>query len=262
MVSQVEGNDDNSELMVRSVAKAFGVLECFRHTRNTLTLGQIAAQTGYTKSAVQRSVHTLLELGYLSRDANGGLKAGLKCLDLAFQFLHPNPLISAAYPVLLKIRDMTGERTNLSLFDGTTLVYAIRLQSTKDYIYVSSLIGRRVPTFCTAGGRAMLAELPRDEAIQIISSCSRHQLTPQTTTDVDEIIAKIDEARSNGFASVVGETIIGEVAVAAAVVVDGRPVGAVHLSSNISHCEPGTFASQYAPLVIEAAHTLSDSMSR
>lgn len=235
------------------------VLECFRKTRNPLTLGQIAAQTGFTRSTVQRSVHTLLELGYLTRGADGGLRCGIKCLELAYQFLHPNPLVSAAYPVLLKIRDMTSERTNLSLFDGATLVYAIRLQSTKDYIYVSSLIGRRVPTYCTAGGRAMLAELPREAAMQIVTSSVRRQLTPQTKTDVADIMSQIDAARERRFASVVGEMIIGEVALASAVTnADGKPIGAVHLSSNVTHCDPDAFSDQYAPLIIEAAHILSE----
>lgn len=254
-----EDEQDGSGLFVRSVEKAMRVLECFRHARNPMTLGQLATQTGYTKSTVQRSVHTLLELGYLARHSDGRLQSGLKCLDLAFQFLQPNPLISAAYPILLKLRDATGERTNLSLFDGTTLIYAIRLQSTKDYIYVSSLIGRRMPTFCTAGGRAMLAQLPREQAQQIVMASSRRPLTPQTKTDPSEIMAAVDVARAQGFASVVGEPVIGEVTVAAAVVgARGDPLGAVHLSSNISHCDPDEFVGRYAPLAIEAAHMLSE----
>ena len=235
------------------------MLECFRYSRNAMTMGQLASQTGFTKSTVQRSVHTLIELGYLSRSSDGRLQSGLKCLDLAFQFLQPSSLISAAYPILLKIRDSTGERTNLSLFDGTTLIYAIRLQSTKDYIYVSSLIGRRMPTFCTAGGRAMLAQLPREQAFEIVMASSRRPLTPITKSDPNEIMVAIDEARAQGYASVVGEPVIGEVTVAAAVLnAHDLPIAAVHLSSNIAHCDPDDFIGRYAPLVIEAAHTLTE----
>ena len=248
-----------SGLYVGSVEKAFKILECFRNARTPLTMGQLAIQTGYTKSAVQRSVFTLIELGYLARNADGGLQSGSKCLDMAFQFLQPNPLIAMAYPVLLKIRDTTGERTNLSFFDGDTLVYAIRLQSTKDYGYLTSLIGRRLPTFCTAGGRAMLGCLPRHEAMQIISSSSREPRTPFTKTDPIEIIASVDDARSAGFACVVGEMVTGEVSVAAAVVdKQGFPVAAIHISSSLAHWTPEDFRSRYAPLVVEVAQSFSD----
>lgn len=255
----MDSETESSGLYVNSVEKAFRVLECFRNARNPLTMGQIATQTGYTKSAVQRSVFTLMELGYLARNSEGGLQSGSKCLDLAFQFLQPNPLIATAYPILLKIRDTTGERTNLSFFDGSTLVYAIRLQSTKDYGYMTSLIGRRLPTFCTAGGRAMLGCLPRDQAQQIVTTSSRRPLTPFTKTDPSEIMTAIDEARKAGFAKVVGETIVGEVTIAAAVVnKQGLPIAAVHLSSNLAHWNPEEYQDRYAHLLMEVARSLSD----
>lgn len=248
-----------SGLYIGSVEKAFKVLECFRDARTPLTMGQLAIQTGYTKSAVQRAVFTLIELGYLARNADGGLQSGSKCLDMAFQFLQPNPLIAMAYPVLLKIRDTTGERTNLSFYDRDTLVYAIRLQSTKDYGYLTSLIGRRLPTFCTAGGRAMLSCLPREEAMQIIVMSPRESMTPFTKTAPNEIMACVDEARSAGFARVMSEIVTGEVSIAAAVVnKQGLPVAAIHISSSLAHWTPDDFQSRFAPIVVEVAQSLSD----
>ncbi|MFC7609091.1 IclR family transcriptional regulator domain-containing protein [Teichococcus aestuarii] len=58
-----------------------------------------------------------------------------------------------ATPVVIDLQRSTGERVDLSLFDGTTIVYALRRQ-TKRETFFATLVGRRLPSFTAAGGRA------------------------------------------------------------------------------------------------------------
>ena len=108
---------------------------------------------------------------------------GKKCLDLSFHFLRTHPLVVAATPALLQLRKDSGERTNLSLYDKTTLIYAIRLHGKREFLYFQTLIGRRMPTFCSSGGRIMLAQLPRDEMKAVIAQSDLSPMTKDTITD-------------------------------------------------------------------------------
>lgn len=249
--------DPDPRLMLQSVERAFQVLEALGRISRPASLGDIAAETGLDRSAVQRIVHTLTALGYLERGAGGGLIPGVRALDRAFDMLRMQPLIERATPVLIELRRTARERVDLSLFDDLTIVYAVRLQSKRETFF-ATLIGRRVPTVTSSGGRAMLALMDDAAVDDIIARSPRHALTPKTITDPDAIRGLIGEARASGFAMAVEEALPGEVVVAASVRdAKGGPAGAVHIAGSLSEWSPDDYRDRFAPLVMEAARALS-----
>ncbi|MEP0320941.1 IclR family transcriptional regulator [Bauldia litoralis] len=252
---------ERSPLFIQSLEKALFVLEAFSAAEQFLGLAEIVRISGLDKASAQRCVHTLVQSGYLEKDPQSGrFSLGKKVLDLSFHFLRAHPLVVAATPVLLQLRRDCGERTNLSLFDDTTVVYAIRLHGKQEYPQYSTLIGRRMPTFCSAGGRATLARLPDEEVREILDRSDLRPLTPQTLTDPDAIMEKIEEGRRVGYGFVNGESSPGELVVAAPIIdFSGRPVAAVHIAGSITKWQPDDFEKTFAPQAMEAAHFLSHS---
>lgn len=241
---------------VESVSRALRLLEAFALSPKPLSLSQLAAAAAIDKSAAQRLSNTLLQLGYLHKSP-GGLVPGCKLLDRAYDYLRCNPLISRAYPILVELRRNSEERTSLSLFDDLTMVYAIRLDSKQD-AYYAHLPGRRIPTYCTSAGRAVLAHLPEARAAEVIARSDRKPLTPKTTTGKEESRAHIERARRAGFSLAIEEVLIGELAVAAAVVDgDGQPIGAVSLAASLSEWTRDKFARRFGPMVVAAAQAIS-----
>jgi IclR family transcriptional regulator, pca regulon regulatory protein len=255
--SSVERSD---ALHVASVAKAFRVLEAFGQTISDLSLMEIADITGLDKSATQRFSHTLWQLGYLEKDERTRrFRLGKPVLDLSFYYLRSNALIELATPALIDLRNSCGERANLSLYDGTTTIYVIRQQTKREY-FDGSLIGRRIPVFCTAGGRAILSRLPPNEAADVIGKSDLRPRTARTVVEPARIMEKIDEARQRGFGLAVEETVMGEITVGAAVTdASGRPIAAVHIAASTSDWSPQAFEQRFAPLVVETAQSLSRS---
>lgn len=247
----------SSPLFVQSLEKAFQVLDAFNGGDQYLGLAEIAARTGLDKSAVQRFAYTFEKLGFLEKcPRTRRLALGRKALDLAFNFLRSHPLVEAATPTLVELRRSCGERVNLSLYDGTTLIYVIREKARREYFY-GSLIGRRMPTFCTAGGRAMLACLPPDEAEAMVARSELRSLTARTIVDPAAILEKIAEARTAGYAVSAEESTIGEITTAAAVRDgDGRPLAAVHIAVSLADWTLGEFERRFAPLAVETALSL------
>jgi IclR family transcriptional regulator, pca regulon regulatory protein len=241
---------------VESVSRALRLLEAFAASPKPLSLSQLATAAGIDKSASQRLSNTLLQLGYLQK-FQGGLVPGCKLLDRAYDYLRCNPLISRAYPILVELRRNSEERTSFSIFDDLTMVYAIRLESKQD-AYYAHLPGRRIPTYCTSAGRAVLARLPEGRVLDIINRSDRKPLTPKTTVGKEESRAHVDRVRRAGFSLAIEEVLIGELVVAAAVVDgSGAPVGAVSLAGSLSEWTRDKFARRFGPMVVAAAQAIS-----
>ena len=233
---------------VESVSRALRLLESFAVSPKPLSLSQLAAAAGIDKSASQRLSNTLLQLGYLQKFQGG--------LDRAYDYLRCNPLISRAYPILVELRRNSEERTSFSIFDDLTMVYAIRLESKQD-AYYAHLPGRRIPTYCTSAGRAVLARLPDTRVSDIINRSDRRPLTPKTTIGKEESRAHVERVRRAGFSLAIEEVLIGELVVAAAVVDgSGAPVGAVSLAGSLSEWTRDKFARRFGPMVVAAAQAI------
>jgi DNA-binding IclR family transcriptional regulator len=248
----------DERLYLSSAARALSVLETFSGAHRPKSLNEIARDLDITKSAAQRTVYTLVAHGYLEKAEGIGYRLGRRVLDLAFDFLRMEPLVQRAAPVLTELRRSSNERVDLSLFDGTTMIYALRYQSKRETFY-ATLLGRRRATYSMAGGRACLALLPKDEADKILLQSDLTSVTPRTITDIDQLREKIEEARRDTFAYAAEEAFMGELAVAAAVTDHlSRPVGAVHIAGLLSDWSEAEFKQRFAPLVIEAARAISE----
>lgn len=244
-------------LFVQSIGKAMSVLAAFQRASRPMSLSAIAEATDMPRSAAQRIVHTLRELGYIERDAaDRGFVPGVRLLDLSRDYLRMNPLIERATPVLLDLRRNARERIDLSLFDDLRLVYAARMQSKRETFF-ATLIGHAVPTFCTSGGRAIMAHLPDARVDDILARSDRRPFTDKTIVEEAEIRELVREARMNGYALTVEEVLVGEVAIGVAILGPDGPVGAIHLVGSLSEWTPEAFCTRYAPLAVEAASAIS-----
>lgn len=243
-------------LHVQSVARAFRLLEAFAGQPRPLSLAQLATAGGMDKSAAQRLSHTLLQLGYLEQTERG-LQPGRKLLERSADYLRWNPLVGQAVPVLVDLGRETKEAVDLSLFDDLTMLYVLRLQSRRT-AYHAQLVGRRVPTFCTSTGHAVLAHLPDARARDIIARSNRRRLTPKTVIDPAKILAMVAEARRLRYSLATEQFKLGEIAIAAAVTdAAGAPLGAVRIAGSLSDWVVEEFIRRFAPLVIDVADTVS-----
>lgn len=239
-------------LFVDALARGFRVLEAFGNGPRPMSLSELAALSGLDKSGVQRIVHTLVQIGYLEKQP-GGVMLGRKLLDRSFDFLRGNPVVQQAVPVLADLRRSIQERVDLSLFDDLTMHYVIRMQSKRETLF-ANLVGRRVPTFCTSGGRSVLSHLPEDQVMDILQRSDRRKLTPRTIVDIPEILEKIAEVRTSGYSVAIEQVMMGEIAVAAAVLDrNGTPIGAIHVSGSLAEWVPEDFVARAGPLVTAAA---------
>lgn len=243
---------------IKSTEKAFAVLEAFGGQDRLLSLGELSRLSRLDKSTVQRVTRTLLGLGYMEQDpASRRYGLGLRVLDLSFALLRAHPLVQRATSVLVELRRAVRERVDLVLPDGDTVVYVVRMQAKRE-TFRPALIGRRVPMFCTAAGRVILAQGDDERALEAIRRSDRRAYTPATKTDPLAILDEVRRARRDGYAVQAEEWLPAEMVAAAAVRnTQAEPVGAVNIAVSTAEWSPAEFRKAVAPRLMAAAAELS-----
>lgn len=246
----------------QSVEKAFAVLNAFGGERRALNLVEIAAAAGITKSSAQRFTNTLEWLGYLQRDALAKRWVlGPRVLTIGHAYLSGHTLIERATTQLLELNVATGESVSLSEPDDTQMIYIARFPGHRRF-FIHMPIGRSLPMFCTAAGRAYLSRLPHDEVVDILERSVMRSLTSTTVTDKVRVIALVNEARELGYARANQECYRGDLTIGAPVMgPHGRPVAAVNISGPTSRWSMDELAAKYAPLLMETARAASSGMA-
>lgn len=249
-----------SPLFVGSLEKGLRVFQAFDDSHRALRLTEIAAATGLDKSAAQRFTHTLHELGYLRKDPKTKhYRLAPKVLELGFNYLRTDSLVERAMPYLLEANRRSEETINLLELDGTDVIYVARVPG-RHQIAVDVVLGTELPAYCLAGGRAMLAHIPPDQARAIIDASHRVSYTPRTVTDPEALLRMIGEAKKTGYAICVEEYSSGEISIAAAVLDYGRqPVAAVNMAVPSSRWTVQAVEKKLGPIVVETAQAISRS---
>ncbi|WP_332015604.1 MULTISPECIES: IclR family transcriptional regulator [Achromobacter] len=237
------GSADDHEkrdvLFVESLAKAIKVLEAFADAGEPMGIKELAEHCGVNRSAVQRFAHTWCELGYLQRTGGRRLALTHKMVERSYDFLSMNPLVSRATPHLIDARDRCGQNVNLSIQDDVDIVYLARLPSHRQQL--STLLpGRRLPAFCTSGGRAILACYPDEKVKQLLARSDLRQRTPHTETDPVALLDAVRHARQQGYAIIEHQVLMGEIAIGTAILGPrGEPVGAIHIAAQVEDLSNG-----------------------
>ena len=245
-------------LFNRSVEKALAILGAFGGERRALSLAELAVSVGITTSSAQRCVHTLVRLGFLRRDPQAKrCVLTPRALALAHAYLAGHALLEQATTHLIDLNQASGESVSLSEPDGTDMVFIARFPSLKRF-YIHMPVGRRLPMYCTASGRAYLSALPAALAQRVVRRSELIALTPHTLTDPATIVRRIREAREAGYAWSEQECYRGDLSIAAPVLgVDGEPLAAVNISAPTSRWTLPELRAQLSPLLLQTARAAS-----
>ncbi len=245
-------------LMVNSVEKAFRVMEVFDGTRKSLSLSQIAGATGLNMSSAQRFTHTLTKLGYLTKDAETRrFRLTVKVLDFGFHYTRSNLLVERAIPYLMHLSKTVEETVNLTVLDGTDIVFISRFMS-RHVLNNDVIIGTRLPAYCTAPGIAILSRLPENEAAAILDRSELRPYTPLTTWDRDALLKKIRMSAERGYAVSIEEYYLGDLSFASAIVDHvNAPIAAINLAVSSSRFSPQEAEERFSRLVVAAASSIS-----
>ena len=223
---------------MKTVMKAIRILELFTKDRPELTLTQIVALTGFSKTTTHGLLKTLTQANFLGRNG-AAYRLGARLFEMGHLFAHQIDLRHMGLPHLAELAKVTQDTAHLCIVDNDTAL-CLAMVKGKHAVQVLALIaGGRLPLHTGAAPTVLLAGMDEAEIRRIMDAQGFKQYTPDTIQTMDELWAKLGFIRAEGY-SLSWEDITPNVAAVGAPVVDysGQVVAAISVASILPRVGP------------------------
>lgn len=222
------------------VGRAFSILFCFDGRRHELSLAEITERVSLPKTTVHRLAAHLLDQGVLERGAAGCYRLGMRLFELGNLVPSQRRLRTIALPFIEDLYEATHQVIHFGVLDDIEVIYLERITG-HDGVSCPTRIGGRMPAYCTAVGKAILAHRPDATHRTVQAGLSRR--TPHTIVEQERLLQGLQEVTRSGLAYDWQEGQIGVSCVAAPVFSrDGRAVAAISVTSHAIHKRSERFA--------------------
>lgn len=236
-----------------AVDKALALLGAFGADASAgVGVTELARRTGLSKSTAFRVLAMLENNGAVER-AGTKYRLGPLLGDLAAPVESPevDRIREVLTPFLAHLYERTRQTVHLAVLDGDAVVYLNKLHGLHNFPSPSR-IGGRLPAYCTAVGKAMVAHSPSPVIEQVLSE-ELAPWTPHTITDPEVLRAEFAQIRKEGVAYDRMELSVGLICVAAPVFdVMHQPLAALSVSGRTGRYDPRTLAGTLREVANEA----------
>lgn len=178
---------DNSEKSSAAL-RVLSILETVSGSSTPITATEINQVLNLPKPTIHRLCLMLEKEGYLQSRLDGrGYLPGNRLSNMAMGvFSNNDHWRTERHAILQRLSEDVGETCNISVPDGSEIVYFDRVE-THWPLRIQLKKNDRVPLYCTASGKLFLNHLASAKRSRLISRLPYEQFTPNTLTDVDKL---------------------------------------------------------------------------
>ena len=186
---------------MKSVAKAFKVLEAFSLDKPELTFTEIVNAAGFGRTNTHKILKTLVSVNCLSQGHNGApYRLGPKLFELGSQYLAQLNLRRIAMPYLLKLAEEFEDSVYLCIEDKGEALCLERVDGPSDLKTTVLQRGGRLPLHAGAAPLAILAGMKDEQIAAIMRVKGFKQYTQNTVQNLDQLMDKVKKTRKQGYA--------------------------------------------------------------
>jgi IclR family acetate operon transcriptional repressor len=241
---------------IQSLDRGLTILQSIALSKQPVSLGEIAALLDIDRSSAFRLAHTLRRRGFLSSPA--GRKdfiLGSAMWTLSRQYDWSNMLVSVAHQELQSLANQINETAHLAIREGKSALF-IDSAHANHVIAVAGQTGELVPLYCTAHGKALLADAEERELKVQFGASPLKKFTKTTITNVPALAKDCGAIKKRGFATDEAEFREDMRCVAAPIRVQkGLIVGSIGISAPLSRFSKDLYP-KYAEKVCKVANDI------
>jgi len=257
-VPETEGGWSRRDL-VGGLEKGLLVIEAFDQERARLSISEVAQRAGLSRAAARRYLLTLTHLGYVDHDGKG-FALSPRVLRLGQSYMHSARLPRVLQPELQRLAAAMQEATSAGVLDDGEVV---SLAAATGGRVVSTTLqpGTRVPAYCTANGRVLLAARPPEALDAWLTQQQAQQalrpLTPRTLTQPEALRQEVARVRAQGHALVDQEMELGLRTLAVPLRNHrGEVVAALNVSAIAARVSLEMLRERFLPILLDAQQRL------
>lgn len=192
--------DNKSPYRVQVLDRALAALEVLAGRSNECGLAELCATLKLHKSTVHRLMMVLEQHRLVEKNPDTGrYRLGLKLFEFGSKAMGAVDLRGHAKPFMDKLQRELGETVFFCLLDDGQVFYLEKIESQQS-VRTACTVGSRAPAYCTAVGKAMLAELSDTEVSEVVRRWGLKPVTPNTITSATALKAELKAIRARGYA--------------------------------------------------------------
>lgn len=189
-----------SPYRVQVLDRALAALEVLAARSNECSLVELCTTLKLHKSTVHRLMMVLEQHRLVDKNPDTGrYRLGLKLFEFGSKAIGAIDLRRHAKPYLDRLQRELGETVFFCLLDDGQVFYIEKIESQQS-VRTGCTVGSRAPAYCTAVGKAMLAELADSEVNEIIRRWGLKAITPNTITTATALKTELRAIRARGYA--------------------------------------------------------------
>jgi DNA-binding IclR family transcriptional regulator len=228
-----ERKQKGSSAGIQSVRRALTLLSLFTRRRTRIGVTEISRELGVTKGAAHSLVSTLLEAGFLSRDAKTRKYVlGLKVFEIGMLQPQTQDLNQHATGPAMELTRSRRLITRVAIWDGEAVLVTLTIYP-QNRPEISSSAGPRLHAYSTGLGKAVLANLPIEDFENYLAKTELIAFTPTTITDNAAFSLEIKRTRERGYSIDREESVLGMACLGAPIFgANNEVMGALSLSGS------------------------------
>jgi IclR family pca regulon transcriptional regulator len=243
---------DFSEALSRGIE----IITVFGPNARSLTLSDVARRVGLPRATVRRALLTLVHLGYME-EVGRHFSLTPRVLQLAGAYLGASNAAAILQPQCELLAAEYGDTFSVAALDGEDAVMIAYATPRRMYMDAPG-IGLRLPAFCSAVGRVLLAGLPDAKRDVFLEKLAPKAVTSRTVTDKKELRRILAQVAQAGFAIAEAEAEVGFRSLAVPIRRIGGHVGfALNTGMPVDRCSSKVMQSTYLPRLLAEAEVLS-----
>jgi len=189
-----------SPYRVQVLDRALAALEILANRDGECSLVDLCAEMKLHKSTVHRLAMVLEQHRLVDKNPDTGrYRLGLRLFEFGSKAIAALDLRGRARPYLDRLQRRFGETVFFCILDDGQVFYMEKVESQQS-VRTACTVGSRAPAYCTAVGKAMLAELADPEVGDIIRRWGLKAVTAKTITTATALKAELRAVRSRGYA--------------------------------------------------------------
>jgi DNA-binding IclR family transcriptional regulator len=180
-----------------------------------MALAAVARQVGMHPTTTLRMLESLRARGMVRLVDEGRYEVGPTTLELGRSFLSRISISRFAHEAVEALAARVDETASVGVLDEGQVLYVAIAHGQQEF-GIQSLPYARHPVYCTALGKALLANLPPQRVDELLGS-PLEALTPNTITDPKRLRAELERVAACGYAVDNEERMPGVLCIAAPV---------------------------------------------
>ncbi|MFG2361923.1 IclR family transcriptional regulator [Streptomyces mirabilis] len=179
------------------LGKVRPILEAFTAEDSSLSLAELVRRTGVAKATVHRLAQELVVWGLLER-AGCDYRLGLRVFEIGQRVHRQRILREVAQPYMEDLLLATQETIHFAIHDSLDVVYLEKIFPHRGLNEESRVAGR-LPLYCTATGKAILAFSPPRLFAEVVRNGLK-PFTRHTVTSPGRLRAQVERIRAERIA--------------------------------------------------------------